>query len=251
MSEFILVIAGVAISSIAMAIGIGGGILWTPLLILAYGLAPQEAITSSLIIQVVGLASGTYAYTRNGFVKFRISSVLFIAALPGIITGSFITIQLSQNIVQMSLGIMSMVLAVLFVSSSSETVKSVSNEIDIKQLGKIVPIPAFFGFIMGFLSLGIGEWLIPALRARLKMAMPEAIGTSIAMMFMLAIVASCLHIALEGSINYRIIIPGAIGTIIGAQIGAAISRKINDRLLKQSFIYLMTLIGIHLIFQAI
>ncbi|NOQ89499.1 MAG: hypothetical protein GQ549_00985 [Gammaproteobacteria bacterium] len=41
-AELGLVFAGLLISTAAMTIGIGGGILWTPLLILAYGLSPQE-----------------------------------------------------------------------------------------------------------------------------------------------------------------------------------------------------------------
>ena len=53
-----LALAGLFISTAAMTIGIGGGILWTPLLILAYGLTPQEAIATSLLIQVIGMGSG-------------------------------------------------------------------------------------------------------------------------------------------------------------------------------------------------
>ena len=56
---------------------------------------------------------------------------------------------------------------------------------------------------------------------------------------------------LSGNFHSEIIILSSIGTLIGGQIGARISQRINDALLKQSFIYLMTLIGIHLIFQAI
>ena len=37
-----LALAGLFISTAAMTIGIGGGILWTPLLILAYGLTQHS-----------------------------------------------------------------------------------------------------------------------------------------------------------------------------------------------------------------
>ena len=105
--------------------------------------------------------------------------------------------------------------------------------------------------MMGFLSIGISEWLIPALRNKLGMEMQQAIGTSITMMFMLAVVASLLHYGISDTLNLDLFVFGAIGTLIGGQIGVHISKRINDRILKQSFIYLMTLIGIHLIFQAI
>ncbi len=251
MPEIALVLFGTVIASAAMAIGIGGGILWTPLLILAYQLTPADAISTSLFIQVAGLGSGTVAYYRAGLVKMKLSGIFFLVALPGIIIGSFITINLPQQAVQMALGIMAMILAILFVASNQEAELESNGDVGSEQIRSVTPIPFVFGFIMGFLSLGISEWLIPALRTKLHMKMPQAIGTAIAMMFMLAVVASLVHFYLSETVHVKIIILGAIGTLIGGQIGPRISRRINDKLLQQSFIYLMTLIGIHLIFQAI
>ncbi len=251
MYELGLVVAGIAIATAAMAIGIGGGILWTPLLILAYGLSPQEAISTSLLIQVVGMGSGTVAFLRAKLVEKKLALVFFLVALPGVAIGSFVTFNLPQQTVQMALGIMAMVLAVLFVSSNEEFDNQGTYRYNQKQVNHILPIPGFFGFIMGFLSLGISEWLIPVLRSRLKLEMSRAIGTVIPVMFLLAIVASGMHYSLSKSIHLNYFIWGAIGTLIGAQIGVHISKRVNERLLKQTFIYLMTLIGIHLIFQAI
>jgi uncharacterized membrane protein YfcA len=251
MLEAALILFGVIISSVAMAIGIGGGILWTPLLILVYGLSPAEAITTSLFIQVAGLGSGAAAYGKAGLVRKKLSITFFLIALPGVIIGSFVTINLPQDTVQMALGIMAMTLAILFVASSQDTEHETGGSFDSRQIRRIALIPGFFGFIMGFLSLGISEWLIPALRNKLRMDMQQAIGTSITMMFLLALVAAFVHFSLSETLYPEIIVLGSVGTVIGGQIGALTSQRINDRLLKQSFIYLMTLIGIHLIFQAI
>lgn len=251
MLEIVLVLFGTIIASAAMAIGIGGGILWTPLLILVYQLSPAEAISTSLFIQVAGLGSGTLAYARAGLVNKKLSIIFFLIALPGIIIGSFITINLPQQAVQMALGIMAMTLAILFVASNQDSEHDTKSNYNANEIRSVAPIPFSFGFIMGFLSLGISEWLVPALRTKLKMEMPQAIGTSVAMMFMLALVASAVHFYLNETVHVKIIILGAIGTLIGGQIGPRISQRINDKLLQQTFIYLMTLIGIHLIFQAI
>ena len=246
-----LIFFGIIISTIAITVGIGGGILWTPLLILIYDLQPQEAIATSLLIQVVGMGSGSIAYLRSGRVNKKLSTIFIIAALPGVIIGSYITVALSPETIQMAIGIMSMLLAVLFVSSNTDIIHSQKYTYNYKDLSPIIPIPAFFGFILGSLSLGIGEWLIPVLRSKLKLDMKSAIATVIPMMFVLALVASFIHWLLVDNINYVYFIWGAIGTFIGGQIGAHISGHINERLLKQSFIYFMTLIGIHLIFQSV
>ncbi|MDH5599769.1 MAG: sulfite exporter TauE/SafE family protein [Gammaproteobacteria bacterium] len=251
MLEVALIFFGVIISTISIAIGIGGGILWTPLLILVYNLSPAEAIATSLSIQIVGLGSGTFAYMKAKLIHIRLSILLSLVALPGVILGSYMTISLAEDTIQMILGIMAMVLAILFVVSNNDAESRTSFKLNAKKFRKVAAIPGFFGFLMGFLSVGISEWLIPALRHKLKLDMPHAIGTSIGMMFILAVVSSTIHLNLSGNFQGNIFLFASIGTLIGGQIGSRISQRINDDLLKQSFIYLMTLIGIHLIFQAI
>ncbi|MCK4706099.1 MAG: sulfite exporter TauE/SafE family protein, partial [Gammaproteobacteria bacterium] len=208
---------------------------------------------TSLLIQVVGMGSGTFAFLRTNLVEKKLALIFFITALPGVIIGSFVTVNLAQQPVQMALGIMAMLLALLFVSSHEPLDEERSHyHFDRKKVNLILPIPGFFGFIMGFLSLGIGEWLIPAMRSRLKLDMKRCVATIIPMMFLLAVVASVLHWSLmEEALQINYFLWGALGTLIGGQIGPRVARYINDRMLKETFIFVMTLIGIHLIFQAI
>ena len=252
-AELVLVLAGLFIATAAMTIGIGGGILWTPLLILAYGLSPQEAIATSLLIQVVGMGSGSIVFLRTKLVEKKLALIFFLAALPGVIIGSIVTVNLPQQPVQMAIGIMAMLLALLFVASQDQLDEEQGNyHFDNAKVNRLLPIPGFFGFIMGFLSLGIGEWLIPAMRNQLHLDMKRCIATIIPMMFLLAVVASVLHWSLmEESVQLNYFIWGSLGTLIGGQIGPRVARHIDDKMLKETFIFLMTLIGIHLIFQSI
>lgn len=246
-----LVVSGILIATAAMTIGIGGGILWTPLLILAYNLSPQEAIATSLLIQVIGMGSGSIAYYRAGFTNIKLSLIFIAVALPGVVIGSFLTVNLDQTTVQMSLGIMSMMLAILFVNSHDDISGASTYKLRKKVIIKLIPIPAFFGFILGTLSLGIGEWLIPSLRSKLKLDMITAVATVIPVMFVLVTIASLIHWSFAEDFHLQYFLWGALGTFIGGQIGVHISKRLDERILKQSFIYLMTLIGIHLIFQSI
>lgn len=252
-AELGLVLAGLSIATAAMTIGIGGGILWTPLLILAYGLSPQQAIATSLLIQVIGMGSGTLAFLRTNLVEKKLALIFFLTALPGVIIGSIVTVSLPQQPVQMALGIMAMLLALLFVASQDQLDEELDNyHFDRAKVNRLLPIPGFFGFFMGLLSLGIGEWLIPTMRNRLHLDMKRCVATIIPMMFLLAVVASFLHWSLmEESVHINYLLWGGLGTLTGGQIGPRVARYIDDRILKETFIFLMTLIGIHLIFQAI
>ena len=82
--------------------------------------------------------------------------------------------------------------------------------------------------------------------------MKRCVATIIPMMFLLAVVAATLHWSLmEESVQMNYFLWGSLGTLIGGQLGPRVARHIDDRMLKETFIFLMTLIGIHLIFQAI
>lgn len=245
----ILLLAGVAIATIVVAIGIGGGVLWTPLLILGFNLPPQEAISTSLMIQVAGLGSGTVAYARAGAVRWRLAGLFFAVALPGVLAASVFSVQLSQATTQMALGIMSMILAILFVSRGDAPLAG--ERLERSRVLGVLPIPGVFGFAMGLLSVGISEWLIPALRGRVGLSMREAVAVAIPMMFGLVLVAAISHAVVGHSIHWAYLAAGAAGTAVGGQLGPRLARRIDEGLLKNSFIYLMTLIGIHLIFQSI
>ncbi len=243
--------AGFVIASLVMAVGIGGGILWTPLLILAYGASPQEAVATSLMIQSVGLGSGALAYFRARLVEGKLALTLFAVAVPGVVLGSLISVQLPQDVVQLALGAMAMTLALVFVSGHDPAEAAGQNGYDRSQLPRVLPIPAFWGVAMGFLSVGVSEWLIPSLRSRLKLKMNRAVGTAVCVMFLLALVAAFAHSAMVHDVHWNWVMWGALGALVGGQLGPLVAVKVNERLLDETFVYLMTLVGIHLIFQAL
>jgi hypothetical protein len=234
-----------------MSIGLGGGILWVPLLLWVFGLSPQEAVATSLVIQVVGLGSGSFAYIKSRMVNFRLVGTIILAALPAVIAGSLLAVSLPKAMVQGTLGIMSLAIALIFVSAKEAVETQAAYKYDLKKVSGILPIPAFFGFFSGFLSVGIGEWLIPSLKTRLNMNMYRAVANVVVVMFVLAITGAVTHGVVSENIKWQLVIWGALGVVIGAQVGPRIARRINDRALKEVFIYIMTLIGIHEIFLAL
>jgi len=96
----------------------------------------------------------------------------------------------------------------------------------------------------------MGEWLVPLMRTRLSLKMSNAIGTSIFITFGTCITGAIVHSLLGGAADLKLVGWAVPGVIIGGQIGPRITRRINERMLKEVFIFLLTLIGIHLIFNA-
>jgi uncharacterized membrane protein YfcA len=102
----------------------------------------------------------------------------------------------------------------------------------------------------GMLSVSIGEWLVPFMRSRWSLRMSVAVGTSIATIFGTCVIGAAFHLVMGSRADWTAIAWAVPGVILGGQIGPRIAGHVNDRLLKEIFIFLLTLIGIHLIYNS-
>ncbi len=82
--------AAIAISTVAMASGIGGAVFFSPLFIIVLKLEPSTAIGTALITELFGFASGLSAYWRRRLIDFRLGRQLLVFSIPGAIFGSLV-----------------------------------------------------------------------------------------------------------------------------------------------------------------
>ena len=83
--------AAIAISTVAMASGIGGAVFFSPLFIIVLKLEPSIAIGTALITELFGFGSGLSAYWRRGLIDFRLGRQLLVFSIPGAIFGSLVS----------------------------------------------------------------------------------------------------------------------------------------------------------------
>ena len=251
MNEIWLVLpAGILISTVVSSIGIGGGILWMPFLLVVLKMNPETAVPTSLLIQTVGKGSGSIAYLKQRKAEIKLAVLLILIAVPGIAAGAYIANKIKPSLIGLVLGLLILTTAFLFVSSHQNYADSGSPQTKIKKVYRRlwVAIPISIG--SGMLSTGMGEWLIPVMRGRLSLKMSSAIATCIILTFAVCLIGSSFHFILGGKADWPIVLWAAPGVMIGGQIGPRITQKINERLLKEIFIFLLTLIGIHLIYNS-
>ena len=84
----ILVIIGFGSGIIGSLIGVGGGIIMTP--VLTYmGFSPAVIASSSLIAVFATSLSSTLTYIRKKYINYRLGLQLALPAIPGSIIGGF------------------------------------------------------------------------------------------------------------------------------------------------------------------
>ncbi|MFP4474155.1 MAG: sulfite exporter TauE/SafE family protein [Desulfatibacillaceae bacterium] len=242
--------AGVAIAAVASAVGIGGGVLWMPLLLLAWGLSPETAVLTSLLIQCVGMGSGAVAYARNRLVDLRLALVILAFAVPGLVVGAWLARRLGEGDMELLLGILVMFSAFLFVSSNERYGDVGEERVPPARMLPYSWVVTLGSVGSGMLSTAIGEWLVPVMRSRLSLRMTNAIATCILVTLANCVVAALAHFAMGSGANYELVAWAVPGVIVGGQIGPWVTKRIDERKLKEVFIFVLTLVGIHLVYNA-
>lgn len=256
MFEYIYLIpVGITIAALASTMGIGGGLLWAPFLILVVKLDISYVVMLSLLIQIVGMASSTVTYFRKGMLYWKLARSMLPFMLIGIALGVFLNkIVAHTNAIELGLGVISMFIA-LFFSFQTENYDARLNT----DHNVVAPLwlrfsSFFFASISALFSIGIGDFLIPLFRGKLKIPMPNSVGTSLFLNFVVAASAGIVHFILTPDIPtqvYLIYLYAAIGVALGGQLGPFISSHVTEARLKELFVFILMMIGLHLIYQSL
>lgn len=98
------VIAAIALGLIAGAaagiFGVGGGILFVPTLVFAFGLGQLEAEATSLAAILPTVAAGAWRQHRYGNVQWRTAAMLGVIAVVGVELGVRVADALSEDVLR-------------------------------------------------------------------------------------------------------------------------------------------------------
>lgn len=90
MQQIILLLAvGVLAGVLGSILGIGGGIIVTPVLTLAIGLDIKYAIGASIIAVIATSSGATIAYLKDDMLNLRVAMFLEIATTVGRLSGRY------------------------------------------------------------------------------------------------------------------------------------------------------------------
>jgi len=90
------------------------------------------------------------------------------------------------------------------------------------------------GVLGGLLGVGGGIIMVPAFTAILGVPMRQAIGTSMAVIVFTALSASWRHLQ-NGNLDLRVVVPVALLSVVGAQLGASLVQRLPVRTLTMAF----------------
>lgn len=106
-----LVLLGLIAGTISATLGIGGGVMYVPILVVAFSLDQHVAQGTSLAVIVGTTIVGAITHARFGNVRWRISIPVAIGGVAGALLGALIALGLDGEILQRMFGIFLLLVA--------------------------------------------------------------------------------------------------------------------------------------------
>ncbi len=107
-----LVLIGVLAGILSGLVGVGGGVVMVPLLVLLLGFNQHQAQGTSLAVLVVPVtAVAVYTYHKEGFIDWRYVGIIAIFFVIGGYFGSKIAVNLDQKILKKVFGFILLLIA--------------------------------------------------------------------------------------------------------------------------------------------
>lgn len=216
-------------------IGGGGSILTVPILVYLLGVDPHEAVAMSLA--VVGATSllGAYLHWRKHNMDFWSGSLFGIAGIIGAFIGSPLTNMVSAEALLLIFGVLMFVVAVSMIWRRDSTLTESPHRPHPAQ-GVLAGLGV--GIMTGFLGVGGGFLIVPALVFFGGLNMKRAIGTSLFVIFLNCVAGLVGHLS-QAAFNWTLTVEVMVLAVGGAIVGTILSHRIAAERLQSIFAVLV------------
>ncbi len=258
-TEIILFISSIAISAFGNIVGIGGGALIVPLLVLLDVLPINMAIGTATIALLASSITGSIINYKNKSIRIKEGIIFEVPAVFGVILGAYLTSVLSIALLQKVFAVYLVWNGLRIIRNSagrwiSKIIKmtnSVGPFIDDKKQISLLLLTltgSFAGVISGLFGIGGGVVKTPVLIKVFKFDIKQAVSTSIFMIIITSAFAALSHSYL-GNVNVRVGIPIVLGFVLGAIVGAKMKEKISPNKILKLLGVTMIAVGASLLIQ--
>lgn len=265
MTLVLAVVAGALIGLSLGALGGGGSILAVPVLVYALGQSPAQATTGSLVVVGVTSLVGAVTAHRAGNVLLGRGVTFGLVAIGGAVLGATASAMVSEPVLLAAFAIvMLMVGGVMAVRQIRAHRASGDREADtgVRQPGrptlddpiitfsptfacqcpralKVLTTATIVGLLTGFLGVGGGFLVVPALLLALALPMKYAAGTSLVVITMTSAAALAVRAGVGVTPDWALVLVLTAVSAVGGFLGARLADRIDTNWLSAAFTVLV------------
>jgi uncharacterized membrane protein YfcA len=212
------------------------------------GFSPSQTAGTSLVAVTATGVSSTVEYSRQKRVDFRIGLMIAGLAVPGAIVGALISADISLEQFRIYFGLFLVLVGVymLYKNAILREGKEAPRKLTSPRLLATVGASFAAGVISSLFGVGGGTIFVPLMLLVLGIGMHRAAATSQLALVITSAAGVATH-ALLGHPDYLYAIVLSAGAVIGAQIGARLSKSTKELLLQRLLGCVLIAVGIKMI----
>lgn len=264
----IAIAAGVFIGLSLGALGGGGSILAVPILVYLLDQSPVAATTGSLLIVGISSATGAVAAWRAGNVYLARGVAFGLVGMIGAAVGGTLSTRVDPKLLLALFAVLMLVVAAVMLTRQLRTRGRRHSEPSPRLDDPIVAVrPTFMcncpvaakvvvtalvvGLMTGFFGVGGGFLVVPALVLALRLPMPIAVGTSLAVITINSAAAFVTRLGAGAHLDWAPVIALTAAAVVGSLLGARLATRVDPRRLGTAFSVLLVAVAAYTASQSL
>lgn len=211
-------------------LGGGGSILTVPALVYLVGLSPQAAVTASLVIVGANSAMGAFMHRSQGTLNWKVALVFGGTGMAMAYLAAGWSKALPATTLMMLFAVLMLVVGLFMMFKPTP----LGNDEGGRGWLVTVITGAGVGLLTGFLGVGGGFLIVPALVMLVGLSMRQAVGTSLVVIAMNSLAGFLGH--LQGPpIDLQVVVIFVAAGLAGALLGTRLTRIVHPEHLRKAF----------------
>lgn len=258
----VLAVVFFIVSGIFSMIGIGGGVLYVPILLFA-GFSIKQAPAISLMLIMGTSSAALFTFWKNKKVDWKLALVIDPPTDIMAFVGGYFSAALHENILEgLLVGILMLAGTLMLIKKTNHRSATMFNhkwwywERNFSGTHYRVNLPlvlaatALIGLFSGMLGITGGVIKLPIMVLLCGVPMDIAVGTSTVMVAVTALSGLAGHVLIE-QVDWRSGLLLAVAAVLGGTSGSRISLKMDKTVLKQIFGIVVLLVAVKLLLKLI
>ncbi|WP_043461461.1 sulfite exporter TauE/SafE family protein [Azohydromonas australica] len=252
-------ISGLLVGIVVGLTGVGGGALMTPILVLFFGIAPQTAVGTDLLVAAVTKMFGTAVHHRHGSVDWQVVRRLALGSLPAAAL-TLVWMQWSGS-QRVSDGLIINAVAVALMATAAGMLlkpwlhqagrrQRIGQPEVFKKLQRWLTsvAGAVLGVLVTLTSIGAGALgtVMMVHLYPLRLTPHKLVGTDLAHAIPLALIAGLGHLFI-GNVDGTLLVNLLLGSIPGVLLGSMVASKVPTRWVQGSISVVLVTVGVKML----
>ncbi len=263
-----LLVMGMGAGILGALFGLGGGIIFVPVLMLVFGLAPTEAVAISLIGIIAGSVGASTVFVDKGLSNVRLGLLLEITTATGAIIGAMVATYLEEWILMVIFSVIVYISGYRMFRSQEKVVPPAEDaegryafryedeasgecvDYEVQNVKGGMALCTAAGMISSMTGVGGGLVKVPLMNLYMHVPMKAASATSSYMIGITAFSGAITYF-LGGQVLLEYAAGVAIGAFLGSLAGTILTRRISARHLRKYFSVVVFLMATLVLLQAL